>query len=213
MPVTRASIGRCIRCFPRFARVFPHVTCRRIRAGCTIFNGRALVIGREKGASWSWPSGRLSPHCRLGLHRMLRFRLRLSAGALHLPRVLSLVEGDEMPLPVHGNRPTEIVMLEGAIVAKRILAEQASILAKDEDPFVVDPRDHPRSLDRRVPDDRHAISRDGPLLHNALFHDAPAPPKVCGCRYDRNAGSLEGFCRSRPVITSDTETEAPLQSR
>src|SRR5205807_10235533 len=129
-----------------------------------------------------------------------------------LEGVRALLEGDEMPQPVHENRPTEIVILERAIVAKRILAEQTSILAKDEDPFVVDPRDHPRSLERQAPDDRHAISRDGPLLHNALFHDAPAPPTVCGCRCDRNAGSLEGFCRSRPVIRSDTETEAPRRS-
>src|SRR5207247_2818443 len=97
--------------------------------------------------------------------------------------------------------------------ANRMLAEQTSSLAKNEAPFVVDPRDHPRSVERQPPDDRHAISRDGPLLHNALCHDAPAPPKVCGCRCDRNAGYLEGFCRSRPVITSGTETDAPPQSR
>src|SRR5437867_11388115 len=104
-----------------------------------------------------------------------------------------------MPHPVHGNRPTEIVILERAIVAKRILAEQTSILAKDEDPFVVDPRTHPRSLERQAPDDRHAISRAGPLLHNALFHDAPAPPKVCGCRCDRNAGSLRVSVAPAPL--------------
>src|SRR2546430_1330524 len=286
MPVTRASIGPCIRCFPRFARAFPHVTCRRIRAGCTVFKGRVLVIGREKGASWRRWSGRFSPHRRLGLHRMLRFRFRLSERALHLQRViaqrgeprlprpdfafqiakgdgrgpefrfekcesllpssqlglaglglavpflqgvlprrdrrgktgwevhpysreecadgsplldpwdavaqydepqvldskgsegvLTLVEGDEMTHPVDGNRPTEIVILERAIVAKRIFAEQTSILAKDEDPFVVDPRDHPRSLDHRAPDDRRAISRDGPLLHHTHFHHAPPPRK------------------------------------
>src|SRR5207253_11144030 len=78
--------------------------------------------------------------------------------------VLSLVEGDEMPHPVHGTRPTEIVMLEGAIVAKRILAEQASILAKDAHPCVGYPREHRRRSDRRAPDDGSAISRGAPLL-------------------------------------------------
>src|SRR5437660_10441132 len=56
--------------------------------------------------------------------------------------VFALVKRDEMAHAVDRDRATEIVVLEGAVIAEGVFAEQPRLIVEDADPFVADPRDH-----------------------------------------------------------------------